>query len=155
MKIPLYKRGGGIIGYATVDRCDFATLKKYRWCLNNTGYARTSISEKRQVLMHRMLLGLQKSKPLVDHVNRNKLDNQRKNLRIASASLNTLNRNVQKNNTTGTTGVTFRSRVISGKTYAYYIASIRIGGKTQWLGHYKKKEDAIHARKLIEKTYGI
>lgn len=44
--------------------------------------------------MHRLVLEAKKGE-IVDHINRNKLDNRRKNLRIATAKLNALNRSSQ------------------------------------------------------------
>lgn len=43
------------------------------------------------VRMHRLIMGVSDPKVLVDHINRNPLDNRRANLRLASKSQNTAN----------------------------------------------------------------
>lgn len=85
--------------YAMVDDEDFDQLSRYRWKAkpNPSGnvYAiRTCKSQDgvtRDIRMHRVVAGY--AGPLdIDHVNRNPLDNTRRNLRLASRSENQLNR---------------------------------------------------------------
>src|SRR5262245_50307989 len=92
MKIALYGGARGvrkrIIGFALVDPDDFIWLRRFSWHRTAQGYAarRRLLSEtgKRElVLMHREILELPKGdRRQVDHLNRNKLDNRRFNLRI-------------------------------------------------------------------------
>lgn len=72
-------------GYAIVDR-EFAYLDKYKWTISNYGYATGSYG-----LMHHLISGKPKDKLVTDHINRNKLDNRSKNLRIVPQSTNMLN----------------------------------------------------------------
>ncbi len=46
----------------------------------------------------------------IDHLNRNSLDNRKCNLRIANKRIQIINRNLQKNSTTGRTGVSYDSK---------------------------------------------
>lgn len=74
--------------YALVDDADFESLSLYRWHLHE-GYAarnmRLSDGRKRVVLMHRQVLGFVPGDGRqADHRNRNRLDNQRENLRPAT-----------------------------------------------------------------------
>ncbi len=77
----------------------------------------------------------------IDHINRNRTDNRLCNLRASSQTLNARNKSVQKNNSTGTAGVSFDAQ--SGRF------KVRIGigkGKRKTIGLFRVLEDAIRAR---------
>jgi hypothetical protein len=78
---------GEVIVWAKVDEVDFADLAQHRWHMTDTGYAHRWFGgrpPKRQgERMHRRILGLVTGdKRQGDHINRDKLDNRRSNLRI-------------------------------------------------------------------------
>lgn len=73
--------------FAKVDNEDFESLNQYKWHYND-GYAERKENGK-HIKMHRELLNAQTS--LVDHINGDTLDNQRKNLRLATRSQNAMN----------------------------------------------------------------
>jgi hypothetical protein len=58
------------------------------------------------ISMHRYLTGAKKG-DVIDHLNRNTLDNRRDNLQKADYFVNNLNASFSKNNTSGRTGVKF------------------------------------------------
>mgnify|MGYP001062001530 CR=1 FL=1 len=103
MYIPLTK--GAV---ARVDPADYERLTQMgSWCLNSSGYAvhYTKINGRRKtLLMHRLLMDAPRHLQ-VDHINRDKLDNRRENLRFATRSQNQANKNVGKNNTSRFKGV--------------------------------------------------
>lgn len=74
-----------------VSREDHEFLLKFTWHIRSSGYAYTNIDSK-PVAMHSLVYGAKKSGQMVDHINRNKLDNRRTNLRAVSAQQNALNR---------------------------------------------------------------
>lgn len=76
--------------YALVDDEDFFRVLQFSWHLEY-GYARSKLDGK-HILMHRFILGVTDSEIQVDHENRKRLDNQKHNLRIATASQNQANR---------------------------------------------------------------
>jgi hypothetical protein len=76
---------------------------------------------------------------LVDHIDRNPLNNQKNNLRISNKSTNGMNRLKPIHNTSGYKGVSFRKE--RNKFRAY----ITLNQKTINLGHYKT---AIEAAKV-------
>jgi hypothetical protein len=80
---------------ALIDVADAALVVQYRWFLAH-GYAYTAVRDGgRQVniRMHRMLMGLANGDPReVDHINRDRLDNRRCNLRLATSQQNDQNR---------------------------------------------------------------
>ena len=68
---------------------DFLYLSGYNWCVNNRGYV-TGRVDRETESMHRIIAkraGIDISNQ-IDHINGNKLDNQRKNLRPATQSQN-------------------------------------------------------------------
>ena len=96
------KKGEG--QFALVDDADYQELSQYKWYLSNKNYVmRNEYKGKGKntvVRLHRQIINAEKDQQ-VDHINRNPLDNRRCNLRIATASENSVNRGVFKNNTSG------------------------------------------------------
>nr|DAG87205.1 MAG TPA: homing endonuclease [Herelleviridae sp.] len=85
----------------------------------------------------------------VDHINRDKNDNRKKNLRTVIHSQNGKNRSRQYNNKSGYTGACFDN------TTQKWRARIIINNKVIYLGYYKQLEDAVRVRKEAEiKYYG-
>ena len=86
------------IGDKTVllNASDVPVVAKYQWTVGTHGYVTHGSGEK-QVLMHRLLLG-NRPGTLVDHINRNRLDNRRENLRLCNPSQNSINKEQIGNN---------------------------------------------------------
>jgi hypothetical protein len=84
-----------LVGYAMVDEADFAEIARHRWHLSDTGYACRWVGprkKRKRVRMHRFILGdALATTDQVDHVNRDKVDCRRANLRVASDALNRQN----------------------------------------------------------------
>lgn len=83
----------------------------------------------------------------IDHINGDIRNNRISNLRPASASGNGKNRFLNKNNTSGVTGV--YQRKINGR----WSAEIKSEGKRIHLGDFATKEAACLARKSAEAEY--
>jgi hypothetical protein len=73
-----------------IDADDLPKLQAYRWYLDSNGYAYARV-EGRPVAMHVYLMGTPKGFH-TDHINRNRLDNRRSNLRICTPKDNLANR---------------------------------------------------------------
>ena len=86
-------------------------------------------------------------KRCVDHIDRDKLNNHKSNLRYATNSENNMNKSRQSNNTSGAIGVSFR------KDRNKWRATIQKDGKLIHLGYFETKEGAIEARSKAEETY--
>lgn len=120
-----------------MDDEDFDLVNQYAWygcARQNIQYARTNIlknGRRSTIDMHRLILPGVK---MVDHINRNGLDNQRKNLRSATRSQNRANSITPVNNTSGYKGVV---AMPSGRWKA------QITGDS--LGTYATKEEAALA----------
>lgn len=144
-----------VIGYTSkgeefyFDLDDYDIIKQYVWRLHHSGYIVTSLPEKdghRKILtLHNLIFGKHISK--VDHINRNKQDNRKSNLRLVNNSLNGFNINKQINNTSGKTGVSYL------KKNNCYVAYIGYQNKHIYLGSFKDYNDAIKARKQAEIKY--
>lgn len=81
--------------HSIIDNEDLEKIIKYKWFFDGR-YAKThvKIEEKRKILyMHRIILEGKE----IDHINGDKLDNRKCNLRVCDRSLNNLNKNSQKN----------------------------------------------------------
>ncbi len=66
--------------WALVDKEDYERINQFHWSKHSKGYAIRQCKNKRTFL-HREVL-LTKSKLQIDHINGNKLDNRKKNLRM-------------------------------------------------------------------------
>lgn len=113
-----------------VDEADFDQLSKYSWCTNATGYAYayargTGRKNRQTVTMHRLVMDFPKGMR-IDHINRNKLDNRRDNLRICTNSQN-LGNSIGYSKKTKFKGLDL---LPNGK----WRARINIGGKSIHLG---------------------
>ena len=97
--------------------------------------------------MHRVILGIDDSEILVDHIDRNPLNNRRSNLRLANKSTNAMNCNTRVDNTSEIIGVSFRKDRDRWRSY------ITLNSKTRALGNFKNKDDAIKARLEAEVKY--
>ena len=80
----------GEINYAIIDLEDIERISIHCWHVSGTGYAEAGFN-KQTVLMHRYILDYNE-KFDVDHINRNKLDNRKSNLRIVTRQENAVNK---------------------------------------------------------------
>lgn len=129
-------------GYvAIVDDEDYDRLRRFTWgsltSENGPTYAVRWVGES-AVLMHHEILGRVPGLE-TDHVNRNGLDNTRKNLRQVTHRQNILNRPLPSNNTSGYRGVYLRPE---NKTWR---AGIGVNGRMVWLGTFDNTEEAARA----------
>lgn len=86
-------RLNGTVGagkYAKVSPEDYPMLMRYSWHYRD-GYAITKIKGK-EVRMHRLVMGTTDPDVIVDHINRDRLDNRRENLREFTLVQNANNR---------------------------------------------------------------
>ena len=121
-------------GYAIVD-ADMAWIDKYKW-FKTDGYAISSaVPEKTLRKMHRLVMN-DKPGEMYDHINRDRLDNRRSNLRKCDYHINAINTTTYSK--TGFRGV----RKNSGKTW---VAQINKNRKHYNSYGHKTIEDAAKA----------
>ena len=128
------------------DVDDWERLKQYCWCLGTGGYARTNVNDDKVFRAFHLNVIDCPDGLVCDHINRNRLDNRKCNLRAATYEVNARNTNISKNNTSGYKGVT---RARSGR----YIAQIGTGHDCHYLGRYDSAEEAYKARLAGEEKY--
>jgi hypothetical protein len=92
-QLPLYDRSGVIVAHFEVDATDEDGISDWRWSLNGNGYVWRSINGgKQHIYLHRALVGLERGdRRQCDHIDRDKLNNRRSNLRVATSAQNRQN----------------------------------------------------------------
>ena len=131
-----------------IDEEDFELVSKWNWTFSG-GYARRQ-NRGKTYSMHRQILGLTgSSRPFVDHINGDGLDNRKSNLRVCSQSENQGNQGIPKNNTTGYKGVGLCNRSSRLPFRAY----ISVKDKHVNLGRFETIELAVNAYNSAAKSY--
>lgn len=121
---------------AIVDKEDFEWLSQWKWTFGR--YALRRIGGRKNyttIYMHKLILGIS-GNIQGDHINNNKLDNRRSNLRVCNHAENQRNRPKYKNNVSGFRGVCLDKRRNLWK------AEICFNRKRRHLGYFDNKEDA-------------
>ncbi|MBB3213429.1 hypothetical protein FHW67_002721 [Herbaspirillum sp. Sphag1AN] len=142
--IPIY--GGE---KALVDDEDFERLSKYRWHLNDSGYAVRcdySSGTLKNIRMHHEVVTRQAGFD-IDHIDGNRLNNQRSNLRECTRSQNLQNQSKKRGSTSKFKGVYWL------KANKKWRAKIRVSGKSKCLGLYANESDAAKAYDAAAKHY--
>ncbi len=120
-------------------------LADYNWFLKH-GYATRFDKEKRKhVKMHHYIMPLRYSLQ-VDHINRNRLDNRRENLRLVTPRANANNASLRKDNSSGFRGVVWHEAMKK------WCAQISLNGKTIPLGYANTPEEA-YAIYIVAREY--
>lgn len=132
--------------YCLVDDDIFEKYGHLKWHMN-TGYAkRTELGK--ALLLHRLILKAKKGE-CVDHIDRNKLNNQRNNLRLCSKGQNLMNKKPGVNNISGLKGVRWN------KYDNRWTVQISIKSRNRYIGNFKDKDEAKKAyNKAARKHFG-
>lgn len=128
------------------DVKDWEYLKKYSWIETPYGYCVTTINGKKTRCHNVIVKSTQGF--FVDHINGNRLDNRRENLRLATTHANSINTKLSKANKSGYKGV---RQTKNGRWHAYIGRDRKIIN----LGIYDDIESAIKARKDGEQKYHV
>jgi hypothetical protein len=137
-----------------IDDEDFNWLNQWKWFFNS-GYARRmkylgggakniklkTIHMSREIMKKHNLLNEHLQ---VDHINRNKLDNRKCNLRMVTCSQNQQNVGLRKDNKSGYKGIYWREK------YKRWACQKMTNGKTIFLGHFMNIIDAIKKYKGVQ-----
>ncbi len=147
--------------FAMVDDEDYDNLIKFKWYINKRGYVVRGIYIRETqktiiVKMHRLILGLTDPNINGDHIDRNRLNNQRSNLRSCTLIQNNFNKSKRKNGslTSIYKGVSFARRnkkfllqdgTIKIYEYTFIRATLSFNKKQIHLGYFKTQEEAARA----------
>jgi predicted hydrolase (HD superfamily) len=132
---------------AIIDNDDYEYINQFKWRMSSQGYAQSHTRNKetnkyKTTLMHRVINNTP-AELLTDHINHNKLDNRKVNLKTATPLQNQHNRLKHKNNKSGYNGIFWYEK------YKYW--QVQCG--RHHIGQYKNLKDAIKARKIAESQY--
>jgi hypothetical protein len=145
-RIEMSKKGGGASVSAVIDREDYNRCVGFKWFLTSAGYV---FNGKQKIFLHRFILDA-KDGSVVDHRDRDPLNNRRDNLRICPGENHShWNTKNHKDGATGLKGVWYR------KERDRYVARIYHNGRSYWLGSYATKNEAARAYDTAaEKRFG-
>jgi hypothetical protein len=133
-----------------VDDEDYEKFSSYKYYENDKGYAQRSYgprSAKKHALLHREIMNAPKGL-FVDHINHNKLDNRKSNLRLVTNQQNRFNSNKMKiAKTSKYKGVCLIKKANLWK------ALIRFNGKDKIIGRFESEETAAVAYNIYAKKY--
>lgn len=139
--------------FALVDNEDYEYLNQWKWHASSSGYASRSKyigkvpgkNFNKAILMHRLICSTPEDMQ-TDHIDGNKLNNTRSNLRNVTVSQNQMN-SVRKNGNSQYKGVCFHKRDEKFQT------NINIGSKQIFVGSYKDEKIAAMAYNLAAIKY--
>ena len=121
--------------YSIIDICDYEYVKNLFWLFASPGYARTNTPDG-DLLLHRAIMKAPSDK-VVDHINGDRLDNRRCNLRLASAAENSWNNHTKR-------GSSPHKNI--RKVNCRFEVSMKLYGTVTWIGSFPTLEEALEAR---------
>lgn len=150
-EIILYDKNNNEKSRALIDIEDVDKVKKYKWSEMGSGYATATYYKngvKTGMLLHRLIMGLDNEIDY-DHIDGNRKDCRKSNLRPANKKENSRNRLKPNINSSGFTGVSWNKSKDMWKSY------IQVNYKQKHLGYfYNIKDAALERIKAEIKYYG-
>ena len=140
-QIILYDKNNIQIARTKIYLEDIERCKNLKWHMH-CGYVS---NKKLNVMLHRYLINCPEDM-FVDHINRDKLDNRKENLRICTQKENNRNMSIRENSKSIARGI-----YQSSKTG--WVARIKVDGKDIYLGTFKSFDEAYNARRQAEIDY--
>ena len=115
------------------------------------GYCRVRLNSRKNIRVHRLVgkafIPNPENKPFIDHIDRNRTNNNVENLRWCTCKENLMNQNIRINNTSGYSGIL--------KIKENWRVVLQCN-KIRYYGTFKTIEEAIDYRAELEKThYGV
>lgn len=126
---------------------DFDNVKLHSWSVDNKGYASAGWNG-RTVRLHSFIMN-PSGGCVVDHINRNKLDNRRENLRVVPKQVNSWNHKIISTNKSGYNGVYW------SKECDKWAVQICRDGYRKHIGLFDSIEKAVLARQREEIEFSI
>lgn len=129
-----------------IDSLDFDKVSGHTWCIDT--YPATKIKGER-LRLHEFIMGKAPKGLEWDHIDKDKLNNKRDNLRLVQHIVNTWNQNKKYTNTSGVSGVSWQKD--RERWYSY----ITVRGKMKSLGRHRTMDGAVNARREAETKYWV
>lgn len=148
--VKVYNQFGDYLDSFLIDTNKVDYVKKYKWILTKDNIVkdrpryRVMTAIHPSIILGRYLLNIDDENLYVDHIDNNPLNNIITNLRITTRTQNQINHDIQSNNTSGFTGVTWDNERNKWQ------ARIKYKDKNISAGRYTDKCDAIYARYIAE-----
>lgn len=137
-----------------IDSENLDLISSYNWYLHpRTGYVRgrpkgKGAAKSKFMAMHRLIMGLSFDDDLeIDHINGDRLDSRKQNLRICTHKNNLKNRRSDKNSSSKYLGVCWN------KSKSKWQAGIGYDGKSKTLGLFEKEIDEAKAYDEAARIY--
>lgn len=134
--------------YTIIDADMYKELSKYHWYVNNKGYVMCSLyksyKKRKGVSLHRFIMNPKKDEQ-IDHIDRNRLNNTRKNLRVVTNQQNRFNSKIPDTNKSGYKGVHWIESIKKWR------ARIHLNGKSFSLGCYSSPKLASDVYNTVAK----
>jgi hypothetical protein len=147
--LPLSGKGEG--QFTFIDAADYEWASEHRWRLDRDGYVvrgRRVDGTYETIALARVILGLDRGDPREgDHVNRDKLDNRRVNLRIVTHAQNGQNRGGN-----GPTASRFRGVSWNAK-YGKWSVIVIVKGKRHFLGNFDDEQEAADVASAFRREH--
>lgn len=133
--------------HSKIDYDDYNEIKDNYWVLSADGYAVSSSGKFKNKRLHRIIMKQNEKDIIIDHANRNKLDNRKENLRIVTRQENSFNQGIRKNNKSGIIGICWWPRDEK------WLVQIKHNYNRIFLGYYSDINEAIVVRLKAELKY--
>jgi len=132
----------------TLDDADYDRAKAFHWHKTTNGYVAGYVVEQggRRVYLHRWLLDAQPGQ-FVDHIDGNKLNNRRSNLRLVTRSQNQANRRHNRTSRSRYKGVTWHKR------RKRWMARIQVRGRRITIGYFNDPLQAAYEYDAFARNY--
>lgn len=124
--------------FALVDDNDFEQANQFKWHFDGRYAARYTGYKGKKIYLHRFIINAINNQE-VDHVNGNKLDNQKSNLRIVTRSQNNYNQKQRLNTSSKFKGVCWHKKAKK------WMAYIQVNHKLLYLGLFTNEIEAAKA----------
>ena len=145
-RLPLRSKDGSIRAYAVIDAADIPDIAAHRWALAD-GYAvrcERRNGRPENIKLHREVLGLKRGDGAeVDHINRDRLDCRRTNLRVVLPGQNAQNRSSNRQASSRFRGVSYHR--VTGK----WAATVGGMGRHHHLGLFATEEQAALVARFV------
>lgn len=122
-----------------IDKSDVPLVKTKKWHVAKSQMGVQSVIASDRTYLHHLLLGNHKGME-VDHIDGNRMNNSRENLRVCTHQQNQCNQPLQRNNTSGVAGVRYYS------ARKKFVARIKVSQLDLHLGYYPTLLEATQAR---------
>lgn len=131
----IYNRHHEVKAIVIIDIDDVEKVSKHHWCMNGKGYIMSNVGR-----LHHFILGFKwdgNQQNTVDHINRDKLDNRKSNLRVVDMTTQNRNRSIKPK---------IGKFITLSKNGKYKVSVYTKNKEFVYLGRYETLEEAIIIR---------